>query len=78
MKNPYIMIPLFVVCFMLLGGIAIYFIMRSLKTTEEENEEKTDFQSMIKLEKRFIKSGKLRENRCLVFISISLDNYRNL
>ena len=74
-KFPYILIPIFIVCFFLLGGLAIYLILRSMKT---EVKEETEFTSISKLERCFIRSGNLREKRSLIYISVSLDNYRSL
>lgn len=75
LKYPYILILISVICFFLIGGLVIYLIVRSMKT---EVDEETDFTNISKLERCFIKSGNLRENRSLIFISVSLDNYRSL
>ena len=75
-EYPYNIIVISVVSFFILGGIAIFFAARGLKNTNYE--EKNDFSNISKLESCFIKSGKLRENRCVMYICIFLDNYRNL
>ena len=73
---PYILIFIFIIFFFILGGIAIFFAARGLKNTNYE--EKNDFTNISKLESCYIKSGKLRENRCVMYICVFLDNYRNL
>lgn len=75
-KYPQFWIPIFVVSFLLLGGIAIYFAVRSLKSENEVDE--ISFANINKLEKRFANDGIYRENRCVMFIGINLDNYCNL
>jgi EAL domain-containing protein (putative c-di-GMP-specific phosphodiesterase class I) len=75
-KYPHISIPIFVIFFLLVGGVAIYFAIRSLKT--ENEEEKSTFTSLKKLNQWFVRSGKLRDNRCVMFITFDMNNYRNL
>ena len=73
-ESPLILI--LIVCFFLLGGALIYFTAKGLKTSncEEENE----FSNINKLEVGFARSGKLRENRGVMYINIFPDNYRGL
>ena len=73
-EYPYIII--FILGIFLVGGIAIYFAARGLKTTNYEEEN--DFTNISKLQGLFVKSGKLREKRCVMYISVFLDNYRSL
>lgn len=75
-KYPYVIFLIFGVCILLLGGVLIYLATKGVKSSNEEEE--ADFTSINKSESLFVKSGKLRENRCLMYISISLDNYKNL
>ena len=75
-EYPHVIISIFVICFLLLGGIGIYFAVRGLKTVNEEEEK--DFTNISKLENRFVKSGKQRDDRCVMYISVFLDNYRSL
>ena len=75
-EYPYIIITIFVICLFVGGGIAIFFMARGLKTANDEEENA--FTSISKLENCFNKSGKLRENRSLAYIKVSLDNYRSL
>ena len=74
-ESSYFIIVL-IVSFLLLISLGLYFAVRGLKTVNDE--EGTDFTSISKLESKFAKSGKMRENRSLMYISISLDNYRSL
>ena len=76
-ENPYVIIAIFVACFAVLASIGIYFAIRGMKTAKGTDEE-TDFSNINKLESNYIKCGKQRENRCVFFISVSLDKYRSL
>ena len=75
-EYPYVIISIIVICFFLLGSIGIYFAVRGLKTANDEEEY--DFTNIRKLESSFEKSGKRRDDRCLMYISVFLDNYRSL
>ena len=75
-EYPYVIISIFVICFFVLDGVGIYFAMRGLKTANDEEEN--DFTNISKLEGRFVKSGRLREKRCVIYISVYLENYRSL
>ena len=75
-EYPYNIIAICVVCLFVLGAIILYFAAKGLKSSN--NVEEKDFSNISKLESRFIKSGKHRENRCVMYISVSLDDYRSL
>ena len=75
-QHPYIIITIIVICLFVGGGITLFFMARGLNTSNDE--EKNAFSTVSRLEKRFIKSGKLLENRSVMYISVSLDNYRSL
>lgn len=75
-EYPYIIITIFVICFVLLGTVGIYFAMKGLKTASDHTEK--DFTNISKLENIFQKSGKQRDDRCLIYINLSLDNFRSL
>lgn len=75
-EHPFVIISIFVICFFVLGGIGIYFAVRGLKTANDEEEN--EFTSISKLESSFSKSGKQRDDRCVMYISVSLENYRSL
>lgn len=71
---PYIFI--FASVILLLGGAVILFLVRGVKT--ENDEKESNFGRISRLESCFIKSGKLRENRGVLYISVALDHYRSL
>ena len=71
---PYIFI--FTSIVLLLGGAVILFLVRGVKT--ENDEKESNFGRISRLESCFIKSGKLRENRGVLYISVALDHYRSL
>ena len=75
-EYPYIIITIFVFCFILLAAVGIFFALKGLKTANEDEEK--SFANIRKLEKRFVKSGKLREDRCVAYVNVYLDNYRSL
>ena len=75
-EYPYIIITILVLCFIVLITIGIYFAIRGAKTAAG-SEEKA-FINISKLEASFEKSGKLREDRCVFYAKVSLDNFRSL
>ena len=75
-EYPYIIITILVLCFIVLITIGIYFAIRGAKSAAG-SEEKA-FINISKLEARFEKSGKLREDRCVFYANVSLDNFRSL
>ncbi len=76
LEYPYIIITILGVCFIVLITIGIYFAVRGAKTAAG-SEEKA-FVNISKLEAAFNKFGKLREDRCVFYIKVSLDNFRSL
>lgn len=75
-EYPYIIITILVLCFIVLVAIGIYFAIKGAKTANG-NEEK-EFMSIRKLENAFEKSGKSKEDRCILYTKVSLDNFRSL
>lgn len=75
-EYPYIIITILVLCFIFLTAIGIYFAIRGVKTANGKDEN--DFINISKLESGFEKAGKLREDRCVIYISVSLENFRSL
>ena len=75
-EYPYIIITILLLWFIVLTGIGIYFAIRGAKTAKG-NEEK-DFINISKLESAFEKSGKLHEDRCVLYVKVSLDNFISL
>ena len=75
-EYPYIIITIFVLCFIFITAIGIYFAIRGAKTANGIEEK--DFINISKLETIFEKSGKLKEDRCILYAKVSLDNFRSL
>ncbi len=75
-EYPYIIITILVLCFIFLTVAGIYFALRVVKTANGREEK--DFINISKLESGFAKSGKMREDRSVFYISVSLDNFRSL
>ena len=75
-EYPYFIILILVACLFVLGGIIVYFAVKGVKTTNYEQEN--TFASVNKLEGSFVKSGKFRERRCVMYIDVALDSYRSL
>ena len=75
-EYPYVIISVFAICFLLLLAVGIYFAVRGMKTANSKDEN--DFLNISRLEKDFVRAGKLRKDRCIIYISVSLDNFRSL
>ena len=75
-EYPYIIITVFILCFAVLGAVGIYFGIKGVKTANGKDENK--FTTISKMESNFEKSGKLRENRCVLYINVYLDDFRSL
>ena len=75
-EYPYIIMTIFVLCFLVLGGIGIFFARQGLKTARDMKE--SDFCNMYKMENIFERMLKAHINRCVIYISISLDSIRSL
>jgi len=75
-EYPYVIITLLFFCFIILGAVGLYFAVQGIKTAK--GTEENDFSNVSKLEINFDKFGKSHLNRCLIYISVSLDNVRSL
>ena len=75
-EYPYVIITILLFCFVLLGAVGIYFAVRGVKTAS--GKEENDFTNISKVESAFAKAVKLRGDRCVVYISVYLDNFRKL
>ena len=75
-QYPYVIITIFVIFILIMGMIGLYFMMKSVKTAKGIVEH--NFCGIGKIENDFEKSGTLRENRCIVYISVSLDSMKRL
>ena len=76
LEYPYIIIAIFVFCFLFLTAMGISFAIRGIKTAKGNDEE--DFITISKLENSFEKAGRLREDRCVFYVHVSLENFRSL
>ena len=74
-EYPYVIITIFIICFVLLGAFGVYFAIRGVKTANGHAED--DLSSVSKLESAYIKAGKQRGDRCIMYIGISSDSDRS-
>ena len=75
-EYPYIIITILAICFIILGVVGLYFTMKSIKTAKGTVEK--NFCGLGKIENDFEKAGDMRKNRCIVYVSISLDGMKRL
>lgn len=75
-EYPYVIITILVIFFLVMGLVGLYFTMKSVKTAKGTAEK--SFCGIGKIENDFEKAGALRKKRCVVYISISLDNMKRL
>lgn len=76
LEYPYVIITLLGLCFLLLAAVGIYFAVRGAKTAKGREEK--DFVNISRLESAFAKSGKAKEERCILYARIDMDNFRSL
>ena len=74
-EYPYVIITIFIICFVLLAAVGIYFAIRGVKTANGHLENA--FSSISKLEKAFKMTGKQRLDRCVMYIGVSSDKSRS-
>ena len=75
-EYPYVIITILAMFILVMGLIGLYFTMKSVKTSEGTSEQ--GFCALGKIEYDFEKAGTLRKNRCIVYISITLDGMKRL
>ena len=75
-EYPYVIITIFVIFILVMGLIGLYFTMKSVKTVKGTAEK--SFCGIGRIENDFEKAGALRKNRCIIYISLSLDNMKRL
>ncbi len=75
-EYPYVIITILVIIFLLMGLAGLLFTMKSVKTAKGTAEK--SFCGIGKIENDFEKAGSARKNRCVVYVSISLDNMKRL
>lgn len=75
-EYPYVIISILAMVFLLMGLIGLYFTMKSVRTVKGTSEK--SFCGIGRIENDFEKAGASRKNRCLVYISVSLDSIKRL
>ncbi|MBQ2615096.1 MAG: EAL domain-containing protein [Clostridia bacterium] len=75
-EYPYVIITILVICFFIMGVIGLYFTIKSVRTAKGTAEK--SFCGIGRIENEFEKAGDMRKNRCLVYISVSLDSMKRL
>ncbi len=70
-EYPYVIITSLVIAFIVMGIIALCFTLKSVKTARGSAEK--SFCGIGRIEANFEKAGAARQNRCLIYISMSLD-----
>ena len=75
-EYPYVIITILVMCFLAMGIIGLYFTTKSVKTANGTVEK--SFCGIAKIKSDFEKAGETRKKRCIVYISVSLDNMKRL
>ena len=75
-EYPYVIITILAMIFLVMGLIGLYFTLKSVRTARGTSEK--DFCGIGKIENDFEKSGALRINRTIVYVSISLDGIKKL
>lgn len=75
-EYPYVIITVLVMFFIVIGLVGLYFTIKSVRTATDTVEK--SFCSTGKLENDFEKATALRKNRCVIYISVSLDSMKRL
>jgi len=75
-EYPYVIITIFVLCLLFMGAVGIYFTIKSARAIN--GAEKKGFCNISRIESDFIKLGRMRKERCLIFVSLSLDSMSRL
>jgi len=75
-EYPYVIITILAIIFLAMGLVGLYFTMKSVRTAKGAAEK--SFCGIGKIENDFEKAGALRKNRCVIYISISLDSMKRL
>lgn len=75
-EYPYVIITILVMIFLVMGLVGLYFTIKSVRTAKGSAEK--SFCGIGKIENDFEKAGASRENRCVVYISVSLDAMKRL
>ena len=73
---PYVIIIIFAMVLAVVAFFGVFFARKGLKVAGED--EGADFTNIAKLESAFERLGRHRQKRCLIYVSVSLDNVRSL
>ena len=74
--SPYMVILLLLLCFVLLAAAGVFFVVRGINVANGTQAQ--DFVGITRTQKKFCLATKQRADRCVVYVSVLLDNYRNL
>ena len=75
-ESPYILIIIFVLCFVLLVSVGIILAVKGINTAIDK--EKNELTNIGRIERYFKKTGKQRKNRCVMYVGVSMDNFRSM
>ena len=75
-EYPYVIITVLVLGVLVMLAIGLYFAVKSVKTAN--GSSKKSFCGVVKLENDYEKSGNMRQQRCLTYISVSLDSMKRI
>ena len=75
-EYPYVIITILAMIFLLMGLIGLYFTLKSVRTAKGTAEK--SFCGIGKIESDFEKAGAARQNRSIVYISVSLEGMKRL
>lgn len=75
-EYPYVIITVLVICFIVMGGFGLIFMIKC--TRNANGEEEKGFSGIGTLENKYEKLTKSRNQRCLIYIYISLDNLKRI
>jgi len=75
-EYPYVIITILVLGFLIMGAIGLYYTVKCVKAANGTEEK--GFSGIGRTENRFNKLTGLRKNRCIIYISISLDSVKRI
>lgn len=75
-EYPYVIMTILIMIFLLMGLIGLYFTMKSVRTAKGTVEK--SFCGIGKIENDFEKVENTHKNRCVIYISLSLDSMKRL
>ena len=72
-EYPYVILTILALCFIVLTAVGIYFAIRGAKTANCSEEK--SFVNISRMESVFYKYGKTREERCIIYSKVLLDDF---